>query len=121
MKIKQVIKDGPRKGSIKELSAEEKAIEAVKDAVAASVDSGYLAYAEGIVITSVSTQSRGPRTDDKKYANNDYKAKGSVNIRRLKLATDDLFPAKKHQFDISFHDVTDEWGMPDIHITDFVI
>lgn len=121
MKIKQIIKDGPRRGEVKELSAEEKAAEAVKDAVAATAEEGYLCYAEGIVITNVSTQSRGPRDDDKKFANNDYKAKGHVNIRRLKLDTDDLFPAKKHHFDIDFEDVLDQWGMPDIKVINFDI
>lgn len=118
MKIKGVM-NGKMRGTPVELSDKEKAVEAVKDSIAAHAPEGWVYYCDSVNVTSCTSSSMGPRKDDKSFANNSYSASGDVKYRKLHTATDDLMPAKTQQFKVKFKDTLDGFGMPDIKIEDF--
>lgn len=120
MRIKGV-EGGRSRGKPIELTPKEKASEAVKEAVSKSAPAGWVYYCDSINVKEVDTQSRGPRTDGKPYANNSYSAKGDVVIRKHSAEKDRLYPAETKQFVVKFEDTTDNWGMPDILVGAFQI
>lgn len=107
------------RGDVIELSTEEKAVEAVKDAVKGESAPGEtVCWAESIVIDSVTANSKGEKFHGK-YSNATYRASGKVVIRTLDAKRDKLKTSTERSFKLEFCDCLDPLNQPDLKVESF--
>ena len=119
MKVKGIVNSGSKKGSVIELSPDEKVLEAVKEGVTGTNDLENIHWVEGkIRKLELNTISAGQPLRGL-FVNNYYEASGEVSITRSNAVKDKKFPRKPYSFVVVFQDVLDSWGQPDLKIEKF--
>ena len=128
MKVKGVVTqkyDKKRKlhrGDVIELSAEEKVVAVVKDAVAGMSEEGKtVCWAEGVTPDATPTVINAGDKFHGKYSNAKYKATGKVVIRTLNVKTDRVKPVKESSFSVDFCDCLDSLNQPELKVENFEI
>jgi hypothetical protein len=108
---------GKDKGNPVEFAPEEKFPLAVKNFLSTKAPEGKLFIFTKVVIDKKTFTPRGQ--SQKGFANNSYLASGKVWYKTLDVKTDKLYPEKEYKFDIEFEDCCDNYGMPDLKLTNF--
>jgi len=113
------IAGGKNRGNIVELTEEKK----IKSAVGAGLvfwansfkEGKYLAFGTDV---DIKTQSSSPHGNPLKklWANNVYRAKGTLILHLRDKAKDICLEAKPKDFEIEFYDCLDSLGMPDVDV-----
>jgi hypothetical protein len=120
MKAKGVHRDGPNKGELIELSAEEKVPLVIQDALSdfEEFKDIFAVWATGVQLKKVRFVSNGKPLKDL-WQNNKYFAEGQVVVNRRKLDPDRMYAPKTRSFTLSFEDCLDPMGQPDTKILTF--
>lgn len=122
MKIKGTYKSntsGKKYGDPIEFSPKEKIPLAVEDALKVQSPKGEMYLVERVESEGEPYVLPRGTPNEKSFANNAYQAEGIVRYKRFVTETDELFPAVEKRFSITFEDSIDEWGQPDITVTNF--
>jgi len=118
------IAGGRNRGEIIELSEEKKIFAAVKVGIikwAEEYKGGkYLAFVTSMDISSSSSSPHGDLLK-RKWANNVYRAKGTLKLHLRNKVSDTLLEPKAKSFEIEFYDSLDSLGMPDVRVEKITI
>lgn len=115
-------KDGKRKGDVLELTKEEKVPLAVQDAVRDSSPDGevWCTCKDGFELKDLKfVPNDVPHIGKKNFANNTYIAKGKVKWWKTWLHTQKKSKDTEAAFTVQFKDVLDDYGQPELKVTEF--
>jgi hypothetical protein len=120
MKAKGIYRDGPKKGELIELSAEEKVPLALQDALVECDEykDKFAVWATHQQLKKVRFVSNGKPLESR-WQNNRYFAEGQVTVNRRKLDPDRLLAPQTKSFILEFEDCLDHIGQPDTKILTF--
>ena len=120
MKAKGIYRDGPKRGELIELSAEEKVPLVLQDALAEHPEfkDQYAVWSKEVQLAKVRFTSKGKNLKDR-WQNNKYFAEGRATIHKRRLDPDRLLAPKSQSFVLEFEDCLDPMGQPDTKILAF--